>query len=229
MKNIKKIIGVFIWKIGSVFHHFSKYVYTPKEEERVKSWFQINGDRTLRLNYDLNHSSVVFDIGGYEGQWTSDIFSKYLCTIYIFEPVNSFFQEIKNRFNKNEKIHCYNQGASNSNYVTEINLGANSSSVFKKGQGKEKIEMIDLADFLKKNNIEKVDLLKINIEGGEYDLLEHLINTDFVKKITNIQVQFHDFVPRAKERMTKIQERLSITHSPTYQYEFVWENWLLKK
>ena len=49
----------------------------------------------------------------------------------------------------------------------------------------------------------KIDLLKINIEGGEYEVLENLIENDLIKNIDNIQIQFHDFVfSRRKEKRT---------------------------
>ena len=67
--------------------------------------------------------------------------------------------------------------------------------------------------------------MKINIEGGEYELLEYLLDTGLATQIINYQVQFHDFVPDAEARMTAIRERLSQTHTLTYQYEFVWGNW----
>ena len=70
-------------------------------------------------------------------------------------------------------------------------------------------------------------MIKINIEGSEYDLLEHLIETYFIANIGNIQVQFHNFIDNAKERMRNIQTNLAKTHKLTYQYEFVWENWKL--
>ena len=38
---------------------------------------------------DLNEKSVVFDIGGYNGQWTSEIFSKYCCAFSIFPLFSS--------------------------------------------------------------------------------------------------------------------------------------------
>ena len=47
--------------------------------------------------------------------------------------------------------------------------------------------------------------------------------------IANIQVQFHDFVLDAESRMKSIQADLRKTHELTYQYDFVWENWKLKK
>ena len=59
----------------------------------------------------------------------------------------------------------------------------NSSSIFKKGKKQTEIQLIEMADFLREKNIKQVDLMKINIEGSEYDLLEHLIETGFIKNI----------------------------------------------
>jgi hypothetical protein len=67
--------------------------------------------------------------------------------------------------------------------------------------------------------------MKVNIEGGEYELLERLIDTDLVRAIGDIQVQFHNFWPEAASRMENVQNGLRRTHTPTYQYRFVWENW----
>jgi len=118
------------------------------------------------VNYDLNNDSIVFDLGGYEGQWASNIFSMYYCYVHIFEPVKKIASKA--------------------------------------------------IDFIKEYKIGRIDLMKINIEGGEYDLLEHLLDSAFISNIYNIQVQFHDFVPNAESRMNKIQESLSKTHLLTY-------------
>jgi hypothetical protein len=60
-------------------------------------------------------------------------------------------------------------------------------------------------------------------------VLEALIAANLLHLFKDIQVQFHDFViPNAKARMEEIQTALSKTHTLTYQYEFVWENWTLK-
>ena len=69
---------------------------------------------------------------------------------------------------------------------------------------------------------------EVSIEGGEYELLDHLIETGYVSSIENIQVQFHDFIPQAEDKMKKIQAHLRQTHVLTYQYPFVWENWRRK-
>lgn len=93
----------------------------------------------------------------------------------------------------------------------------------------EKIRLVNINDILDKYKIKVVDLLKLNIEGGEYDLLEYLIETDMIKKFKNIQVQFHRSVNAFEARANRIQQALRGTHKLTYQYPFVWENWSLKQ
>ena len=199
-----------------------------KKQLRVRAYLEANGDKTLRVNYDLNKDSVVFDIGGYEGQWSDDIFSKYDCNIYIFEPVQDFAENIKKRFADNKKIQIYPFGLSDKNSNEKIYSNNFKSSLFKKEGNITEIKLVKFSDFFLQNNINFIDLMKINVEGGEYDLLEELIKTGLVKKVKNIQVQFHNFVPNAKDRMEKIQSKLEKTHKLTYQFKFVWENWTLK-
>jgi len=199
----------------------------PREklERRLTPWNKANGDHTLRLNYDLNSTAVVIDVGGFKGQWTSDIYSKYSCVIHVLEPIKEYAEDIKKRFKKNRKIHVHPVGLGATNHTEKISLIGDQSSVIKKGANSIEIQIIDIIDFFKNNRISSVDLIKMNIEGGEYDLLERLIEADFVKNMKNIQVQFHDFVPNAKQRMLNIQNNLSKTHRLTYQYPFIWENW----
>lgn len=208
-----------------ILRQFKKRETENIQSKRVIPWVEIHGDKTLRLDYPLNENSLIIDVGGYEGQWASDIFAKYCCNIIIFEPVKKFYDNIKERFIKNNKISSYNVGLSNKDNNTTISLLDDSSSLFKKDSMSENIKTVNASVFLKEKNIHDIDLMKINIEGSEYDLLENLIESGFILKIKNIQVQFHDFIPNARERMTLIQEKLKKTHHLTYQYEFVWENW----
>lgn len=70
--------------------------------------------------------------------------------------------------------------------------------------------------------------MKINIEGGEYQVIPALIDSGFIKNIRDIQVQFHDFIENAMAQRSEIRNRLKETHYLTYDYLFVWENWRLK-
>jgi FkbM family methyltransferase len=231
---MRRLIGKFTRTIAAGFFFISQKVTPPSpyvklQEERSRKWFADEGDKTLRLDYDLDESSIVFDLGGYEGQWASDLFSMYCCSIRIFEPVEEFALNIGKRFSKNRKITLHKFGLSSETTNARIALGNDGSSIFKSGDQSEDISLVRAIDFMHENSISKIDLMKINIEGGEYDLLEHLIESGFVNKIKDIQVQFHDFIPDAESRMHDIQKQLERTHRLTYQYEFVWENWRIKE
>jgi FkbM family methyltransferase len=214
MNSINKVIR----KIRSL--------YFPTEHQKiVKKYSSDGGDSKFRYNYHLNEYSTVFDIGGYKGQWASDIFSRYQSHIYIFEPVNSFYLSIKDRFKLNSKIKFFNFGLGAKTREEYINLSEDGSSIYVKGENFEKISIVNFVDFLTEHNINNIELIKMNIEGGEYELLEDILNSGKIKNIKNIQIQFHNLVPDAYERMLKIQTHLALTHRLTYQYIFVWENW----
>jgi FkbM family methyltransferase len=206
---------------------------SPKfiQAKRVEPWFAANGDKTLRLSYNLNEGSVVYDFGGYEGQWASDIYGRYNCQVHVFEPYKPFFDNIVSRFERNNKIKVYPFGLGSS--VADVpfsNLDDASSALNTSVQATDTIRIESVSEFFASNNVGFIDLMKINIEGGEYDLLETLLDLGYIKSIDNIQVQFHDFLfDNARQRMESIQKRLSETHELTYQFDFVWENWKLKK
>lgn len=193
--------------------------------ESLTKWFADKGDDTHRLNYSLNNESVVFDIGGYEGDWADKIYKKYQSKVYIFEPVSKYYNSILKKFEGIDDIKAYNFGISNkSEYITMTDNGASSSSLILKGGKIETIYVKNINDVIKELNINKIDLMKINIEGSEYDLLES-ISDDNINLIGNFQIQFHKIGENYSIRRDNIRNRLSKTHRTTFDYKFVWENW----
>lgn len=199
------------------------------QKKRCKPWFKINGDKTLRLNYNLSKSSIVFDLGGYKGNFSEEIYKRYLCKIFIFEPVKSFYKIIDDKFKDNPKVTAFQYGLANQDKELFISNSEDASSVFIDSEGSEKIELKSILNFINYNKITHVDLIKINIEGGEYEVLESLLASGMIQIFKNLQIQFHDFIiDNANERMENIQAQLAKTHKITYQYKFVWENWEIK-
>lgn len=216
------------------FNLFSKKNNQQRKERKIqkrrcKPWFKINGDKTLRLNYDLSQSSIVFDLGGYKGNFAQEIYNRYLCKIFIFEPVKSFYKIIDNKFKNIPKVTAYPFGLANNDKELFISNSEDASSVFIDSDGSEKIKLKSILNFINDNKITQVDLIKINIEGGEYEVLESLLSSGMIPIFKNLQIQFHDFIiDNANERMENIQAQLAKTHKITYQYKFVWENWEIK-
>jgi len=201
--------------------------YFPFNQKIFDSWIKSKGDHTLRLNYDLTQNSLVIDAGGYKGEWSKSIFDRYSCNIIIFEPVTKYFDMIEQKFIGHEKISVIKSGLSNEDKEIVIFDSEDSSSVFWGDGESEKIKLTKFSSFISTHQIKEIDLIKINIEGGEYDLLEDILESGLVNKIGNLQIQFHRFVEGCKEKRDLIRNELSKTHSLTYDYEFIWENWKL--
>ena len=119
-----------------------KYFPTPYEKE-LHRWWSDNGDFTLRLNYPLSTDSLVLDLGGFQGQWTSDLFAKYRCKIIIFEPVAEYARYIKDRFTMNDMIDVRAYGLGGRSYRTKIGVCGPGSSIFIGSSKNEEIQILN--------------------------------------------------------------------------------------
>ena len=230
--------GAVCYKLFRLFLRLSEKTgstHKSVSEQNKQIWYKQNGDKTLRVEYNLSPDSVVYDVGGYEGDWAAEIAARYACAVYVFEPVALFVEQLKKRFRKNERIHILPYGLDGKDGEMMISALAEASSVFRdednhnhKAAQKEKISIRAINAVMTELGTKHIDLIKINIEGGEYGLLECLLDNDLIGSIDNLQIQFHDFVPDAEKRMNAIKARLGLTHELTYEYIFVWENWKKK-
>jgi FkbM family methyltransferase len=209
-------------KLASLYR---RYVLREPFLLEVARWFKDKGDETLRLNYPLTQESVVFDLGGYHGDFAAAVHQRYGCKVYIFEPVSEFYQRCVDRFQGNHKIVCLNYGLSSADGWLDIGLAENASS-FASPHAKGATQRVQLSSIVKcisELGVNQIDLMKINIEGGEFDIIPAIIESGDIKKVQNLQVQFHNFVDDAVKQRTTIRNQLTATHMEMWSYEFVWE------
>jgi FkbM family methyltransferase len=178
----------------------------------------------LRYDYPLDAHSVVVDFGGYKGEWAQKIWDKYGCHIYIFEPLEEFFEQAKEKFRDNPKVHLYDFGISDADSTELISIDGLSSSQFV-GERKVKVEFRDVSKVLKELDLKKINLLKINIEGGEFKVLPRMIQEDLINICDDLQIQFHHFYPNSEKLRDEIRKSLLITHHLSYDYPFFFENY----
>jgi len=189
--------------------------------------FFSNGGDSTHLYFDLNEDSVVFDVGSYEGDYYNQLMlrNKHTLRIHAFEPVQSFYRYSSEHLPDSVTLHNFALGDSNSTF--EISVDGNSSSQFTSGS-KETCSKVRFRDFVIENNIDDISLIKINIEGGEYELLNEIIDSKFINKVDRILVQFHYLAVNPISDRAKIIERLKETHELVFSYPFVWECWKRK-
>jgi len=227
LKNImvRSMPNVLVNYLTSLWRFYSIVILKDEEQINLREWNRKRGDEVLRIEYDLNSASLVFDLGGYMGDFTEQMNNCYSCSIYMFEPVKSFYDVCTLRFQGQPKIKCFNFGLSSTDGEYIMSDEGSSSSILKSTSSGERVRIVDISRFLDENHIENIDLIKINIEGGEYDVLDRLIETESINKCKYLQIQFHKFIENADEKRNVLRERLSYTHRESWCHPFIWESW----
>lgn len=159
-----------------------------------QSWFDVDGDNTYALDWDLNENSLVWEIGGFEGRWAQQIWDKFHCRITIFEPQLWAVERMKKRFDGIGKIDIHPYGLS----VTEkewsvFPIGAHETDgagIYAETYHVREVVFrniyAELSEFP-----EAIDLALMNIEGMEYDLLPSLISLNQISIFKHFWCQFH--------------------------------------
>ncbi len=180
---------------------------------------------------NLTPESLAVDVGAFEGRWSSRVYARYGCTIDAFELSPEFFDVMRVVAEENEGVrsHEYGLGGRDEEVrVSQTNLG---SSVFVNPVSGEDVQWIDgkirdIVEVWAELGWDRVDVMKMNIEGGEYDLLERLIETGLHTKVDCLFIQFHEWIPDAYARRRKIRRALRHTHEEEWGYPWVWEKWV---
>ena len=91
--------------------------------------------------------------------------------------------------------------------------------------GKATVPIRDVHAVLTSLGIDRLDLVKINIEGGEFELLDRLHATGWLARTETLIVQFHEFAPDAYRARRRNRRQLAETHGCTWSYPWVYERW----
>jgi FkbM family methyltransferase len=185
----------------------------------------------LRYDYPLTTDSVVIDAGVYEGRFSKTISEKYGCHVYAYEPVEQFYAGSLQNLSSLKKVHLFNHGLGAYARKTVFGIKGDMTGLFADATGYEiiRIENIELIiKYLTSTHSRNIDLLKLNVEGMEFEILESLAQSETVRLVKNIQVQPHGCAPLAAKRWEAIRKDLLLTHKLTYEAEWVWSNYELQ-
>lgn len=178
----------------------------------------------------LKQGDIAIDCGASVGDVTTKMAAQG-ATVYAFEPNPITFKHLQKRFENTPTVTCLNQGVLDKNsqlpfyFHQDIDLSrennplvaANGSSLlaFKRNVNKEnfvEVEVIDLAAFIEQLP-QRVKLLKIDVEGVEYEILNRLIDTKVYKQIDQILVETHEKkIPELRPKHKQLQEKITKEH-----------------
>lgn len=180
MKLLKQITKRFLRKLGLTKKH--KHPTIKEWESQVRK--VVKAPVKMLLPY-INDNAVFIDVGANVGAFTEAILSaRKNVTAYLFEPVPQYFQWLISKFSKFSNVIINNLALSDekgsfSMWIDTDNLGWNTMISEKTSSNMQEIliEAIEFDNYVKKNNIQKIDVIKIDVEGAEFKVLKGMKNT----------------------------------------------------
>jgi FkbM family methyltransferase len=170
----------------------------------------------------INATSIAIDCGANVGDVTLKLARKG-ASVYAFEPNPYAFTRLVERTKSFKNVTCINKGVWDRNATAQLFFHQNAASddvfwSFGSSIVKEKnnvntgrsieVELIDLIVFIKNLN-QKVDFLKIDIEGAEVEILEKFLDQELYKQVAMTVVETHDRkIPQQKARMDRIRQTI---------------------
>ncbi len=165
---------------------------------------------------DINENDICIDCGANMGLFTRLVdVQKGIC--YSFEPNKSLYNHLLKRYKDSKNIHIYNNAVSNKNEKVKFFTSGNNyvgdqgfTMSYEKTNNYIEVDSIKFSDFVKNEVLTKHDfiyLIKIDIEGEEFNVLEDLINENIYQKVGYIFVETHErFFKDGEERLNKIKK-----------------------
>lgn len=196
----------------------------------IDCWNKAESSGDLRLKYNLSSDSLVIDGGAYKGEWAKKIHNRYGCKVYCFEPIESYFRHIVDS-KDTEDIEVFKCAIGGNTRDDIIYHKGDGSSIFKKTPHHENIKIKSILEIMNEIGIKHASMLKLNVEGSEYEIMEALIASNNIEMFDIYQIQFHIYDDESvcRSRRDKIRESLSRTHKEDYNFEFIWESWSMRQ
>jgi FkbM family methyltransferase len=148
--------------------------------------------------FGLNDTSIIYSFGiGEDITFDIELINLYNCNVFAFDPTPKSIEYINN-LSPIRNFHFNSFGIGNSSCNTFFYMPKNKdhvsgSLVNQKNvscENKILVEMKCFHDILKIYNHQKISILKMDIEGSEYDLISDILNSNI--QIDQIIIEIHE-------------------------------------
>jgi FkbM family methyltransferase len=195
-----------------LYHYLVLRGKTPWLRRSVKrnySWYGSNHGGFFIIPELLNSNSVVYSFGiGEDISFDTEIINRHGCIVYGFDPTPKSIKWVESS-KRPDKFNFLPYGISTKTGSATFYLPVNENHVsgslaetkIVSTSKKVEVPMKSFGDIIKELKHEKVDVLKMDIEGAEYDVLPDILKQDIT--IRQILVEFHHRLFSNGNRKTK--------------------------
>jgi FkbM family methyltransferase len=188
-------------------------------------WFILNREK-LKYQINLKEDGLVLDFGGYMGDFSANLLKmRPKLQFRIYEPVAQFACYCQHRFKNNSNIEVIASGVSSDGRNLRMFVDGprtkHDSSIHQ-----ESFKSVSINSVF--DTLEEIELVKMNIEGMEYECLKELKINGNLKKVKYLLVQFHNFDSNSEKEYRNITETIENTHISVFKYKWLWELYRIK-
>jgi hypothetical protein len=181
---------------------------------------EIFEDKCYEKFFEVEEGDVVLDIGASLGPFTYSILHKNPKQVFCFEPSEREFKTLVKNLRGHQVIPIP-KGISNVNSIVKSDM------LF---GGEDEMETITFERFLNLYNVDKVDFIKTDCEGGEYDIFTQ-DNLEFLKhNVKKVVGEWHLRTPQLKEKFRNFRDNI-LPHFKYYRVfsldgtDIQWDLW----
>lgn len=154
-----------------------------------------NGTSDYERLFEVEEGDIVVDIGSTVGEFTYSILHKKPKHCYVVEPMPVFFDTLQNNL-YGHPVSFVNAAITDEKYCT-LQWDGHIHNV----------QTLTFEEFILKNRIKKIDFLKSDCEGGEYNIFSQT-NISFLKTIPKIVFEIHLNSPILKEKFRNFRDNI---------------------
>jgi FkbM family methyltransferase len=216
----------------------TKLAQTIAAKNNLKVAYEIDSDdasviidiylkRVYNTCFPFYEDAVIVDIGAHRGFFSifCDTYTGGKSTIYALEPEPSNFRKLTDNLGINHctKVLPHNIAVSGETGTQQLYISKSVNHSLIRLQEDHPyidqdtsitIQTTSLLDFIKKENLSRIDFLKIDCEGCEYEMLLNSDSSCF-DYISTISMEFHD-IHSPEYNVHKL-----VTHLKRHGYEIV--------
>lgn len=173
-------------------------------------------DDCYKIDQNEFEPKIVIDIGAAFGDYSVYMAKKNPhSTVYAFEPGTDSFSLLEQNIKMNKLKNIVPINKAVASYTGKISFSTHSLAVqhstthiSSSDERVKKVDCISLEDFFIQERIEMCDILKLDCEGGEFDILLHL-HPHVFSKINALVFEYHDsFTTHSHDELTRLLRKI---------------------
>lgn len=151
--------------------------------------------------YNIENLDVVIDIGANAGLFTKLCLMKNVKQIFSVEPNKKSLLNLKHITKYDKNVTVIEKAVSDTNKISRFYTSNDNSTIscFNKELLQRQhsniteydVECLTVKDLINEYNLEKISLLKMDVEGSEYSIIKSLTK-DIFNKIDSFLIEFHE-------------------------------------